>query len=556
MMAAMKPHWFFSSRLLLCFSLVCLLGVFGSSCVGEPDGDWLGDDRVNDAAEGGADAGDAASDDAVEPGDLVLNSDLIIIDDDPCVAAVDVPEDRELLTFDFSCDPLVHELAAGRIVVGTEGGGYLRRIVAIEEDGLTVRAWTVEASLNEVIEHGTMDETISFNTGRTLIDFSNTSLYSGEHLGSSVSVYLNRGSFDINPALVMDGHWSYGSMENFNMDLGVDFSADLLATLSSSNRLSWGRDKTLWEMAWPFAFAVGPLPVAGNLTLELKAGFRIDAPGQMSTSVGANGDMQIHTRKSWVSGFGWIDNDLFEGDWDIVEPGLNISNRFKARVFARLDANIKIYGVAGPRVATDLFVQTVAVADCAGLDYQVDAGVESRCSVRINILDKFKPEKTFARATLTADLTEGTVPWPVSSPVLCDHTAIRCGQTVTGDTSESETALIDGYECNVGNYEAAEVVYQWKANRSGTVEWQLHDAEPTVTNHDVFVLDGYMQLATSNCSDWGSNSVEFEAVEGSTYFLVVDGYHEDHGPYTAQLTCDDATGGEPDGGLGPYNSPW
>ncbi|MBN93708.1 MAG: hypothetical protein CL928_06470 [Deltaproteobacteria bacterium] len=530
------------------YASLCL-GIAGlSGCMGDSEGDWTDADGLGSDGDGGDEAGDAP----VDPDELILSPDLVVMDDDPCVASVDVPEDRELLTFEFACDPLTHQLAEGRIVVGTEGGGYLRRIVALEEDGMTVRAWTEEASLNEVIEHGSMAELITPNVGRNLIDFSNTTLYSGEYLGSNILVRLSRARFDIAPALVLDGHWSYGEMEHFEMDLGVDFTADVLATVSSTNRLRWGQETKLWEMIWPFAFAIGPVPVAGALTLALKVGFRIDAPGQMSTSLGANGAMNIHTKKSWVSGFGWVDNDVFEGNWDIVEPSLNTSNRFKARIYARLDSSIQMYGVAGPRVATDLFVQGIGTADCAGLDYQVDAGIESRCSVRINILDKFKPEKTFARATLTADLLEGSVGWPVGSPVLCDHRQIRCGQTVFGDTSESDMALMDGYDCNVGNYEAAEVVYQWKANRSGTVHWELQDADPTTTNHDVVVVDGYMQLATGSCSAWGTNSVEFEAVEGTTYFLVVDGYNEDHGPYRAKLICDEDEGPDTLGTINPW----
>ena len=99
--------------------------------------------------------------------------------------------------------------------------------------------------------------------------------------------------------------------------------------------------------------------------------------------------------------------------------------------------------------------------------------------------------------------------------------------------------MYDGYSCNVGNYQAPEVVYQWKATKSGTVLWELIDPEPNLINHDLFVVKGMWDLALGNCETWGLNDVEFEAEAGQTYYLIVDGSNMDSGTYEAKLTCDE-----------------
>ena len=119
--------------------------------------------------------------------------------------------------------------------------------------------------------------------------------------------------------------------------------------------------------------------------------------------------------------------------------------------------------------------------------------------------------------------------------------SISCGEVVTGDTSDASgpaTDTIDGYPCNVGNYSGPEVAYQWLATQSGTISWELIDPSPTDVNHDPFVLDGDNgECINTQCIADGFSSVEWEAVAGHTYYLVLDGVVGDEGPYAATLNC-------------------
>ncbi len=125
-------------------------------------------------------------------------------------------------------------------------------------------------------------------------------------------------------------------------------------------------------------------------------------------------------------------------------------------------------------------------------------------------------------------------------PGLCAPVqTIGCAETVYGDTSGPDAGTgLSAYPCNVGNYDAPELVYEFTAPHSGFMTFALQDAQPTVLNHDLFVLDGGGGSCSAEfCLAQGFNSVEFDAVGGMTYYLVVDGYWDQMGPFEVQMDC-------------------
>jgi len=133
---------------------------------------------------------------------------------------------------------------------------------------------------------------------------------------------------------------------------------------------------------------------------------------------------------------------------------------------------------------------------------------------------------------------------------------LSCGVPVSADSSDpnsGHTTVLDFYPVSVGNYSGPEVAYAWRAQASEEVTWSLSDPEPTVVNHDLFVLHGEAVCKGESAVARGFNSVTFDAVAGELYFLVVDGFDGDAGPYTVALEC---TGGAVDpGNLGEDPEP-
>jgi hypothetical protein len=117
--------------------------------------------------------------------------------------------------------------------------------------------------------------------------------------------------------------------------------------------------------------------------------------------------------------------------------------------------------------------------------------------------------------------------------------ALTCGFPVSGDTlGPAATSDLDGYPCNVGNYDGPELVYEWTAPSNAPVEVLLLGAAPAEVNHDLFVLDGGTGVCSaSQCVAHGFNSLEFSPLPGNTYYIVVDGFAEDAGAFEVMIDC-------------------
>jgi hypothetical protein len=513
-------------------SLALLLLALSTACVADPAG----------SPPVPADLADLAPSVAASEGDVqepALHPDVVLVEDHPCVDSVDVSEDRRVLTFELACDPSIVGIEPGRIVVGTAAGGYLRRVESVALDGWTITAWTGPATLAEALPSGSMSLQIRPSGDRAMIELGGTTLYSGEVGPASVMATIPEGWADLDAKVDLDAHWADGEVQRFDAEWSVALSGEMELHLLSTNGLRFGETVDVYEASWPFATMIGPLPVAGELAVRVKAGFSADLPGEAQLELAAGGSAEAWSANRYTAEDGWSQDQGHELDWHADEPDFDLRSGGRIRGFLRAQPTVTLYGISGPELRVDLWTRAEAEADCAGLDWELDAGLTARARVRVDVFDSWTLSKTFASVDFTAALGTGTIPWPLDYPGPCGQTEIQCGALVTGDTGDPEHgALLDGYSCNVGSYEAPEAAYAWTATTDGPATWQLIDPTPTEVNHDVMVLDGSGALAGADCLDWGSNSVAFEAVAGQTYYLVVDGYDTDAGPFVAALQCD------------------
>ena len=97
--------------------------------------------------------------------------------------------------------------------------------------------------------------------------------------------------------------------------------------------------------------------------------------------------------------------------------------------------------------------------------------------------------------------------------------------------------MLDSYPTTPGNYQAPEIVYSFVAPASGEVRFELLNPRPGEVDHDLIILEGDEGCRASSAIELGFNSVEFDAEAGANYFLVVDGFGDDAGAFSAALTC-------------------
>ena len=122
---------------------------------------------------------------------------------------------------------------------------------------------------------------------------------------------------------------------------------------------------------------------------------------------------------------------------------------------------------------------------------------------------------------------------------------LGCGDRVGGDSADpnsGHTTVIDGYPVAPGSFDGPEIAWEFIADEDGEVTWRLDDPTPTEVDHDLFVLAGDGPCRSDRALERGHNSVTFEVFAGERYYLLIDGFDGDAGPFEAEVVCE----GDPD----------
>ena len=132
------------------------------------------------------------------------------------------------------------------------------------------------------------------------------------------------------------------------------------------------------------------------------------------------------------------------------------------------------------------------------------------------------------------DSTEPPLPAGTCQPVTG---VLTCGSTVQGDTSLAGVDdVIDLYPCSTNNEQGPEIAYELLTPNEEDVT--LYLTAFGVWELDLFLLEetgGGCQA--SDCLQYGNYYIDFTALAGQTYYVVVDGFSGWAGAYELEVTC-------------------
>ena len=547
-----------TSRILLSILAALLItGCYEASSISAPgapawDDSWSGDGSGDDLFDNDGDVDEETAEefdwDTVD--DPELADDVELPEEHPCFEQVTetYADSSEEMIFEFACDPANVGLDVGDIIVGEANGGYLRQITSMETSGYVVVAQTEQASLEQVLVDGGFFEVMDLDEARFTMDFSGTELYSGSHGGADVTVQLSEGVIDITPRLTLGAQFGWFRLKRADAILDLDLEADLELMAQITDSVSFDGDLPLGTWSYPFAFAAGPIPVAGTLEVSLSAGFETSAEAQATATVGVEADADVRVGGRYRNG-SWYFVNSKSFDAHRTGPDFDVQGDWDGKVWVKAEARVMLYRVAGPRFGVAPYLRGEAHAECYDLDWQFWAGADAEAGIDLDVF-VFELSHDWGPWNWETDIGEGTIelPFPLGTncedpgPAVCPETTgtISCGQVVSGDTSLDADGVesMDAYPINVGNYEAAEVVYEWQAPGTGEVEIKFVDPTPTQITHDIMVIDGNAgQCMNTNAIDWGLNSLTFEPPHGGLYYIVVDGYDGDSGAFQLTIDC-------------------
>lgn len=268
----------------------------------------------------------------------VLDDGLVIADNVPGLEVASVTETGVAFqTNDVS------PVQVGDIVVGSDKGGFIRRVDAVNETKGGVVTQTSKASLAEAIDFGLLMSQLQFTTqdfvnagligadGKlTIIDLSGTDIYRDY----GIAITVTNGTLECVPEIYLAASWKNFRLDTFNMLTSgtATLNFDVEVAIDDQTELRFETD-LIPPITHPFATAIGPIPVVGVASLR----FPIGVVGKFDGDTGV------------TAGFDVVDDFNFGasysgGSWDrTCEMGRPVFTGHEPVWYIEIGADIQLY---------------------------------------------------------------------------------------------------------------------------------------------------------------------------------------------------------------------
>ena len=322
------------------------------------------------------------------------SEDVVAVDEIEDIALADIEE--EGLTFSYDGDPGT-PLEVGDIVTGTEGGGYLRRLMAVDQDGNTVVAETEQVSLAEALEVGVLDADVTFTakdfadsgvpliaTGTTIIDLSNTVIFDQD----GVTLTITRGTLDFAPTIELDATWADHRLTALTAVTTGEMTLNLDMKLAAADEAVLAYEIDVFPpITKPFLFYIGPVPVMGTASLEFPFGVIGTVNGSASVESGFDATGTITIGGEYADNE-WTDLSDVNGFAPNPHPVVwTFAAGAGVDVFVKPKAGLNLYGVSDLTAAAIPYISANARLLPPPQNFVLTAGLDGIITYELGIFD-------------------------------------------------------------------------------------------------------------------------------------------------------------------------
>ena len=321
-----------------------------------------------------------------------------------------------IYTFDLLGGTGATPMAVGQVLVGTQGGGFLRRVTSVQATSNRVTVATVQASLTDAVRDGSFRGTSRLSLPGALITSSfNQPPVQGEVVWGQRSISTASG-----PVVVRNGEIELDDVEFYDNGAGtvlrftdgrIKFEPDFLFALalsgsrvdrlevSATGNLAFdgdyvlqfaaanagvSREIPLFTVSQPFYTYVGlfpfGVPVIGVVSLAFKGTARLAASARATVRTGfrSNGSVTVGGRYSRTALSSWEFLRASGAAFVPVPISSDASIGVSAEAGLKAELRLTLYGVLGPY----MYVQATAAASRT-VDFLAQV-MRDRCVARID----------------------------------------------------------------------------------------------------------------------------------------------------------------------------
>jgi len=317
---------------------------------------------------------------------------VVVLDEFPSISLDEIWGD--VVSFFTGSEP---PFAVGDIIVGSDGGGFLRRVTDINTDDDVVTTATAAASLAEAVDNGSLSGEVTFlpadfkrakvplvKADDIVINLNNITIYSKDGLTLSIS----HGSLSYAPHVVLNANFEDHKMTGFTALTEGDLILDLNLRLTASGgqNFSWETD-IFQPVVKPFIFYIGPVPVVGTASLRIPFGVSANIGAAASAESGF--DTTTHIRLGMQLSDGqWSNLSSFGDPVTNAHPlVITLSSSAGVTVYVKPGVGLNLYGVSDLSGYVQPYVQGDAQFIPSPLIFDFYAGLNGGIRYELSIFD-------------------------------------------------------------------------------------------------------------------------------------------------------------------------
>jgi hypothetical protein len=418
------------------------------------------------------------------------------------------------------------------------------------------------ATLEEAVTDVVVSEEFTWGE-RTMLEFTGQTLYSSDEEGHRGSVTIERGIVHVDPKFDLDLDLGFLSLKAATATIDMGVSQDIEVSYTAEEALTAEGTVPLQTFEFPLEARAGLLRFTGTLEVTVGLGFSHQAQGPMAATQTIDTNGRVLHGGTYTS-----DDDSWEPIYTPEFAGQVSSDDYsgsswQGRVWITVDSKLHFDKVEGSNGHLEPSLSGWAESDCEEVTWGANGRMTGGGVMELGFFSSGPRTEILPELDIEADSTSHTRthetpplgcdeepvdPPPGTDPLFpvggCAPVAlVSCGDRISGDTAAGmtgTTSVFDGYSCSVGDYGASEVTFALEVPQNSEVTVELEGATPTEVNHDLFVLETPLSpfaCAATSCLTMGFNAVSFDALAGSTYYLIVDGDTKSPGPFEASINC-------------------
>ncbi len=339
--------------------------------------------------------------------EFVVSNETFDVDANSNLRVTDLQDDGIVLAYE-GAPP---DLEVGDILIGSENGGYLRKVHSLSDNGSALSIQTSRATLEDVILQGTLEfqETLdpwsllkrsgkledfraSMPEGVTLTssgwEFDDVDIVNEEIGGVDVRITIDEGVLLFTPDFELYCRFGWNGLKEFSTIATGQVDMVLEASASVSGGFSHSDDV---ELVPPMIVGVywipnpAALPIYMDVAMGVEAGYVISAGAALTGTAGAEGEAELRVGAQWQRDSGWDtvwDPDL---DFGMTVAQWDLGGGATLRVFVRPYVATRLLGAAGPYVAADGYVDAILELNPSELCWYLHAGVGAGLGFEVSI---------------------------------------------------------------------------------------------------------------------------------------------------------------------------